>query len=101
MGKKKVQANAEEVIKALSSYLEKLNTQDSVLRADNKRFNLPIDRLKSLGLWDAKKMVLEYLNIQKKQSRQPAAIRQWIEALVIHAIKVAEAKEKPKEVTQE
>lgn len=90
MEKKKVQANTEDVIMALASYLENLNLQDSVLRADNKRLTLPIDRFKSLGLWDSKKMVLEYVNIQKRQSRQPAAIRHWITALVLHIIKQVE-----------
>lgn len=97
MEKKKVQANTEDVIMALASYLENLNLQDSALRADNKRLTLPIDRLKSIGLWDAKKMVLEYVNIQKKQSKQPAAIRNWIQALVLHIIKQVEEKAKKKD----
>ena len=94
MEKKKVQANTEDVIKALSSYLENLILQDGCLRVDNKRLVLPINRLKSLGLWDANKMVLEYLKIQRKNSNQSADIRHWIEALVIHAIQIAEKKEK-------
>lgn len=97
MEKKKVQANTEDVIKALSSYLDHLNMEDSALRADQKRLNLPIDRFKSLGLWDSKKMVLEYVNIQKKQSKQPAAIRNWIQALVLHIIKQVEEKAKKKD----
>ena len=97
MEKKKVQANTEDVIKALSSYLEKLNFEDGLLRTGNKRLTLPIDRLKSIGLWDSKKMVLEYVNIQKKQSKQPAAIRHWIEALVLHIIKQVEEKAKKKD----
>lgn len=94
MEKKKVQANTEDVIKALASCLENLILQDECLRVDNKRLVLPINRLKSLGLWDANKMVLEYLKIQRKNSNQSADIRHWIEALVIHAIQIAEKKEK-------
>lgn len=97
MEKKKVQANAEEVINALSSYLENLNTEDKVLRTDNKRLNIPINQFKSLDLWDAKKMVLEYVEIQRKESRQPAVIRHWIEALVLHILRQLEEKAKKKE----
>lgn len=50
MANKKVQANAEEVIKALNSYLEKLNNEDKLLRTNNKRLTIPIDRLKALDL---------------------------------------------------
>lgn len=94
MEKKKVQANTEDVIKALSSDLENLNLQDRCLRVDNRRLVLPINRLKSLGLWDANKMVLEYLKIQRKNSNQSADVRHWIEALVLRAIQIAEKKEK-------
>lgn len=96
MAKKKVQANAEEVIKALNSYLEKLNNEDKLLRTNNKRLTIPIDRLKALDLWDGKKMVLEYVKIQKKESKHPSAIRQWIQALVLHIIKQVEDKASPK-----
>lgn len=95
MEKKKVQANAEEVIKALNSYLEKLNNEDKLLRTNNKRLTIPIDRLKALDLWDGKKMILEYVKIQKKESKHPTAIRHWIQALVIHAIKIVESKASP------
>lgn len=95
MEKKKVQANAEEVIKALNSYLEKLNNEDKLLRTNNKRLTIPIDRLKALDLWDGKKMVLEYVKIQKKESKHPSAIRKWIQALVLHIIKQVEDKSAP------
>ncbi len=90
MEKKKVQANTEDVIKALSSYLENLNLQDSALRANQKRLTLPIDRFKDLHLWDAKKMVFEYFKIQQKASNYPSSIRHWITALVLHIIKQVE-----------
>jgi len=90
MEKKKVQANTEDVIKALASYLDLLNMEDSFLRADNKRLNIPIDRLKEMHLWDAKKMVFEYFKIQQKASNYPSEIRHWIEALVLHIIKQVE-----------
>ena len=90
MEKKKVQANTEDVIKALSSYLENLNFEDSLLRTGNKRLTLPIDRFKELHLWDAKKMVFEYFKIQQKASNYPSEIRHWITALVLHIIKQVE-----------
>lgn len=95
MEKKKVQAKSEDVIGTLSSYLEKLNIEDKLLRIGNKRLTIPIDRLKALDLWDGKKMVLEYVKIQKKESKHPTAIRHWIQALVIHAIKIVEGKASP------
>ena len=90
MEKKKVQANTEDVIKALASYLEKLNFEDGLLRTGNKRLTLPIDRFKDLHLWDAKKMVFEYFKIQQKASNYPSEIRHWITALVLHIIKQVE-----------
>ena len=90
MEKKKVQANTEDVIKALSSYLDHLNMEDSALRGSNKRLNIPIDRFKDLHLWDAKKMVFEYFKIQQKASNYPSEIRHWITALVLHIIKQVE-----------
>ena len=102
MEKKKVQAKSEDVIKALNSYLEKLKNEDKLLRTNNKRLTIPIDRLKALDLWDGKKMVLEYVKIQKKESKHPAAIRHWIQALVLHIIKQVEDKSAPdKPVTLE
>ena len=90
MEKKKVQANTEDVTKALASYLKNLNMEDSVLRAGNKRLTIPIDRFKDLHLWDAKKMVFEYFKIQQKASNYPSEIRHWITALVLHIIKQVE-----------
>lgn len=95
MEKKKVQANTEDVIKALSSYLKNLNFEDSALRAGNKRLNIPIDRFKSIGLWDAKKMVFEYFKIQQKASNYPSEIRHWITALVLHILKQLSDKATP------
>lgn len=97
MEKKKVQANTEDVIKALSSYLDHLNMEDSALRGSNKRLNIPIDRFKDLHLWDAKKMVFEYFKIQQKASNYPSEIRHWITALVLHIIKQVEEKAKKKD----
>ena len=90
MEKKKVQANTEDVIMALASYLDHLNMEDSALRGSNKRLNIPIDRFKDLHLWDAKKMVFEYFKIQQKASNYPSEIRHWITALVLHIIKQVE-----------
>ena len=90
MEKKKVQANTEDVIKALASYLKKLNFEDCLLRIGNKRLSIPIDRFKDLHLWDAKKMVFEYFKIQQKASNYPSEIRHWITALVLHIIKHVE-----------
>lgn len=90
MEKKKVQANTEDVIKALASYLYHLNMEDSALRGSNKRLNIPIDRFKDLHLWDAKKMVFEYFKIQQKASNYPSEIRHWITSLVLHIIKQVE-----------
>lgn len=102
MEKKKVQAKSEDVIGTLSSYLEKLNNEDKLLRTDNKRLNVPIDRFKDLHLWDAKKMVLEYIKIQHKTSNYSSDIRHWIQALVLHIIKQVEDKSAPdKPVTPE
>lgn len=87
MEKKKVQATSEEVINALSSYLDHLNMEDSALRGSNKRLNIPIARFKDLHLWDAKRMVLEYVKIQNKASNYPSEIRHWITSLVLHILK--------------